>query len=98
MAKVVRDRGANGHGSIKFRQNLEYPRTPGEITYYPPEPSDELRQQVKKERAGGMIVYIIGVAMAFMGYFVASFFSDQLDSPSSYPGACICHHVPLYRQ
>nr|QOV09145.1 hypothetical protein HULAa36F11_00028 [uncultured Thermoplasmata archaeon] len=79
MAKVVRDRGANGQGSIKFRQNLEYPRTPGQITYYPPEPSDELRQQVRKERAGGMMVYIIGVAVAFMGYFVASFFSDQLE-------------------
>lgn len=79
MAKVVRDRGSNGHGAIKFRQNLEYPRVPGEITYYPPEPSDELKAQVTKERAGGLIAYIIGFAIVLMGYIGANHFSDSLE-------------------
>ena len=79
MANVVRDRGVNGHGAIKFRQNLNYPRTPGEITYYPPEPSDEMRMQVQKERAGGLITYILGFAIVLIGYLGESYFSDRIE-------------------
>lgn len=71
MARVVKDRGASGQGSIVFRQNMDYPRVPGQITYYPPEPSDELRNQVRKDKAGGLIVYIIGFAIVLMGYLGA---------------------------
>ncbi len=79
MATAVRNRGAEGDGSITFRQNLEYPREPGKITYYPPEPSDDLKRQVRKEKAGGLILYIIGFAVLFIGYIGAMNFSDSIE-------------------
>lgn len=70
MARVVRNRGASGEDSIKFRQNLDYPREPGAITYYPPEPSEELQKQVRKDKGGGIALYIIGFIIAIIGYTV----------------------------
>lgn len=79
MARVIKDRGASGQGSIMFRQNMDYPRVPGQITYYPPEPSDELRNQVRKDKAGGLILYIIGFALVIIGYLGAMSFSGDIE-------------------
>jgi uncharacterized membrane protein len=79
MARVVKDRGASGQGSIMFRQNMDYPRVPGQITYYPPEPSDELRSQVRKDKAGGIILYIVGFALVIIGYISAMNFSTDIE-------------------
>lgn len=70
MARVIRDRGASGEDGIKFRQDLDYPREPGAITYYPPEPSEELQKQVRKDKGGGIALYIIGFIIAIIGYMV----------------------------
>ncbi len=70
MARVIRDRGASGEDGIKFRQDLDYPRVPGAITYYPPEPSDDLQKQVRKDKGGGIALYIIGFIIAIIGYMV----------------------------
>jgi hypothetical protein len=72
MAEPVTGRGPGGQGSIVFRQNLEYPREPGQITYYPPEPSEGLKSQVRKDRAGGIALYIIGFALVIIGYIAAT--------------------------
>jgi uncharacterized membrane protein len=79
MARVVKDRGASGQGSIIFRQNMDYPKVPGQITYYPPEPSDELRNQVKKDKAGGLILYIVGFALVIIGYIGTKNFSTNIE-------------------
>ena len=79
MSKAVSDRGAVGQGSIMFRQDLEYPRTPGQITYYPPEPSETLRNQVKKDRGGGLALYIIGFVIVIIGYISAREFSEGIE-------------------
>jgi len=79
MTAPIKNRGPAGQGGIVFRQNLEYPREPGRITYYPPEPSDEIRMQVRKEKAGGIIVYIIGFAILIIGYIGAMNFSDSIE-------------------
>ena len=79
MARVVRDRGASGHDSIQFRQDLDYPRVPGAISYYPPEPSDELRKQVMKDKGGGLALYIIGVTIALIGLIAAMDFSQDIE-------------------
>ena len=79
MARVVKDRGASGHDdNILFRQNLDYPKEPGQITYYPPEPSEELQKQVRKDKAGGLALYIIGFAVAIIGLFGAMEFSQAI--------------------
>lgn len=78
MARIVKDRGAGGHDSILFRQDLDYPRVPGAISYYPPEPSYELQKQVKKDKAGGLALYIIGFATAIIGLLGAMEFSQTI--------------------
>lgn len=78
MARVVKDRGASGHDSILFRQDIDYPRVPGAITYYPPEPSEELEKQVKKDKAGGLALYVIGFATAIIGLLGAMEFSQAV--------------------
>ena len=79
MARVVRDRGASGHDSILFRQDLDYPKVPGAISYYPPEPSEELQKQVRKDKAGGIALYFIGFATAIMGLLAAMEFSQTIE-------------------
>ncbi|KYK27265.1 MAG: hypothetical protein AYK23_02465 [Candidatus Proteinoplasmatales archaeon SG8-5] len=74
-----RDRGASGHGSIMFRQDLAYPREPNLITYYPPEPSEELKKQVMKDKAGGITLYIIGFAVALIAFIMALNFSRDIE-------------------
>jgi len=78
MARVIKDRGASGHGSIMFRQDLDYPRVPGQISYYPPEPSEELQKQVRMDKAGGLVLYIIGFATAIIGLLGAMEFSQAV--------------------
>ncbi|MBA3045042.1 MAG: hypothetical protein KKH41_05625 [Candidatus Thermoplasmatota archaeon] len=79
MPEVVRDKGPEGQGSIVFRQNLEYPRAPGHITYYPPEPSDDMKKQMKRDRGGGLAVYIIGFVIVLLGFIIAMEFSDAIE-------------------
>ncbi len=71
MARVIRDRGASGHDSILFRQDLDYPRVPGAISYYPPEPSKELQKQVRKDKVAGFLFYSIGFILTFIGMIIA---------------------------
>ena len=79
MTGDVKDRGASGHDdNILFRQNFDYPKVPGQIAYYPPEPSEELQKQVKKDKAGGLALYIIGFAIAIIGLLGAMDFSDAI--------------------
>lgn len=79
MARVIKDRGASGHeDSILFRQNLDYPKEPGQISYYPPEPSEELQKQVRMDKAGGITLYIIGFAAAIIGLLGAMEFSQTI--------------------
>ncbi len=78
MTRDIIDRGAGGENSILFRQNLEYPREPGQISYYPPEPSEELKNQVRKDKAGGIVLYIIGFAAAIIGLLGAMEFSQAV--------------------
>ena len=79
MAKVIRDRGASGHGSIMFRQDLAYPRVPEQITFYPPEPSEELQKQVARDKAGGIGLYIIGFFTALLGFMAALNYSSSME-------------------
>ena len=79
MGRIVKDRGASGHGSIVFRQDLSYPREPEQITYYPPEPSEELRKQVAKDKAGGIGLYFIGFAIGIIAFMVALGYSTQME-------------------
>lgn len=79
MADIVRDRGASGHGSILFRQDLAYPRIPNQITYYPPEPSEALKKQVARDKAGGLSLYIIGFSVALIGFMVALNYSTTIE-------------------
>ena len=79
MARVIRDRGASGHDSVIFRQDLDYPRVPGAISYYPPEPSKELQKQVRKDKGGGLALYIIGFAVAMIGLIAAMEFSQDIE-------------------
>lgn len=79
MAKVIRDRGASGHGSIMFRQDLAYPRVPEQITFYPPEPSEELQKQVARDKAGGIGLYIIGFFTALLGFMAALNYSSNME-------------------
>ncbi len=78
MVRVIKDRGASGHDSILFRQDLDYPRVPGAISYYPPAPSEELQKQVRKDKAGGLSLYIIGFATAIIGLLGAMEFSQTI--------------------
>jgi hypothetical protein len=79
MDNSARDRGASGQGSIMFRQDLAYPRVPNQITYYPPEPSEELKRQVFRDKAGGIAVYIIGFAIALIGFITALSYSNDVE-------------------
>jgi len=79
MTSNPSERGASGHGSIVFRQNLEYPREPEKITYYPPEPSEELKKQVARDKAGGIGLYFIGFAIALIAFGVALGYSNQME-------------------
>lgn len=86
MAGAVSGRGAGGQGSIVFRQNLDYPREPGQITYYPPEPTEELKRQVRKDRAGGIALYVVGLALTIIGYIAAINMSESF---SAYGGLMV---------
>ena len=79
MVEAIKNRGPGGQGSILFRQNLEYPRKPGQITYYPPEPSDDMRKQVRRDRGGGLATYIIGFTVIILGYLIAMDFSNAVE-------------------
>jgi hypothetical protein len=79
MDESARNRGASGHGSIMFRQDLTYPRVPNQITYYPPEPSEELKKQVLKDKAGGIALYIIGFALGLIGLIAALNYSSDIE-------------------
>lgn len=79
MARVIKDRGASGHDSILFRQDLDYPRVPGALSYYPPEPSEELQKQVRMDKAGGLVLYVIGFAVAIIGLLGAMEFSRTIE-------------------
>ncbi len=79
MVDAVKDRGPSGPGSVVFRQNLEYPKAPGQITYYPPEPSDVLKKQVRSDRSGGIAIYVMGLIITMMGFFAAMQFSDAVE-------------------
>lgn len=62
-----------------FKQDLAYPRVPNQITYYPPEPSDQLKKQVFRDKAGGIVLYVIGFATALMAFIAALNFSRDLE-------------------
>ena len=66
--KVMR---ASGDDSIIFKQKMDYPSKPGQITYYPPEATPELKKQVKKDKTGGIIFYFLGVMLALAGLVMA---------------------------
>ena len=74
--KVMR---ASGEESIIFKQKMDYPSKPGQITYYPPEATPELKKQVNRDKAGGIIFYFLGVMLAFAGLGMALASSRDMD-------------------
>ncbi len=71
MCAKKKEMRASGEDSIVFRQRMDYPSRPGQITYYPPEPSPDLKKQVDRDKAGGIIFYFLGVVLALMGLGMA---------------------------
>ncbi|MCK4757616.1 MAG: hypothetical protein KAS67_04115 [Thermoplasmata archaeon] len=79
MCAAKREMGASGHDSIVFRQRMDYPSRPGQISYYPPEPSPELKKQAKKDRIAGIIFYVIGFMVAMLGLVMALSAGDNME-------------------
>ncbi len=78
-----------GRNSILFKQRLDYPSKPGQITYYPPEASYDLKNQVKKDKTTGIIFYVIGFIVSMMGLAAALESIDDLQLYSILIPVCL---------